>query len=30
MMIACPSKPDIPLHEPLYRPQYPWFGMYIR
>jgi hypothetical protein len=26
MMIACSSKPDIPLHEPLYRPQYPWVG----
>jgi hypothetical protein len=30
MMIACSSKLDIPLHEPLYRPQYPWVGIEIR
>jgi hypothetical protein len=30
MMIACSSKPDIHLHEPLYLPQYPWVGVYIK
>jgi hypothetical protein len=29
-MIAFSSKPDIPLHEPLYRSQCPWVGVYIR
>jgi hypothetical protein len=29
MMIACSSKPNIPLHEPVYRPQYPWVGIYM-
>jgi hypothetical protein len=27
MMIAC--KPDITLHEPVYRLQYPWVGVYM-
>jgi hypothetical protein len=27
MTITCSSKPDIPLHESLYHPQYPWVGV---
>jgi hypothetical protein len=27
MMITRSSKPDIPLHESLYHPQYPWVGV---
>jgi hypothetical protein len=30
MMIACSSKLDILLHEPLYHLQYPWVEVYIR
>jgi hypothetical protein len=30
MMIACSSKLDIPLHELVYRPQYPWVGVYMK
>jgi hypothetical protein len=30
MMISCSIKPEIPLDEPLYHPQYPWVGVYIR
>jgi hypothetical protein len=30
MMITCSSKPDIPLHEPVYRLQYPWVGAYMQ
>ena len=30
MMLVCSSKLDIPLHNPLYHLQYPWFGFYIR
>jgi hypothetical protein len=27
MMITCSSKSDMPLHESLYHPQYPWAGV---
>jgi hypothetical protein len=27
MMITCSSKLDIPIHESLYHPQYPWVGV---
>jgi hypothetical protein len=30
MIIVRSSKLDIPLHEPLYCPQYPWVGVNIR
>jgi hypothetical protein len=30
MIIVCSIKPDIPLHESLYCPQYPWVGVYMQ
>jgi hypothetical protein len=30
IMITSSSKPDIPLHELVYRLQYPWVGVYMQ